>query len=144
MPRKTHLVPHYSSNELKNKYLQSQDPIESRRWHLVWKVSLGWTIKNSAIAIGISYVYGIEILKKYNELGEEGLKNRKKKNPKSGGEKRALLTNEELKKLAIALESKPSDGGIWTGSKVARWIEKERGVEKVWNQRGWDYLKASA
>ena len=36
---------------------------------------------------------------------------------------------------------RPADGGIWTGPKVARWIEKENGVEKVWNQRGWDYLK---
>ena len=36
---------------------------------------------------------------------------------------------------------RPADGGIWTGTKVARWIEKENGVEKVWNQRGWDYLK---
>jgi hypothetical protein len=24
---------------------------------------------------------------------------------------------------------------------VARWIEKETHVEKVWHQRGWDYLK---
>jgi transposase len=90
------------------------------------------------MAVGISYAYALEIIKKYNELGEKSLKNRKKRNPKSGGEKRALLTNKELKKLAIALESKPSDGGIWTGPKVARWIEKERGVERVWNQRGWD------
>ncbi|WP_293108399.1 winged helix-turn-helix domain-containing protein [Moorena sp. SIOASIH] len=30
---------------------------------------------------------------------------------------------------------------MWTGPKVARWIEKETGVKKVWNQRGWDYLK---
>jgi hypothetical protein len=26
---------------------------------------------------------------------------------------------------------------------LARWIEKETGREKVWNQRGWDYLKKS-
>ncbi len=26
---------------------------------------------------------------------------------------------------------------------MARWIEKETGREKVWNQRGWDYLKKS-
>ena len=43
--------------------------------------------------------------------------------------------------LALALEAKPKDGGIWTGPKVARWIEQETGREKVWNQRGWDYLK---
>ena len=24
---------------------------------------------------------------------------------------------------------------------MARWIERETGREKVWNQRGWDYLK---
>ena len=39
------------------------------------------------------------------------------------------------------LESFPSDGGIWTGPKVARGIEQETGRKKVWNQRGWDYLK---
>ena len=26
---------------------------------------------------------------------------------------------------------------------MARWIEKVTGIEKVWNQRGWDYLKKS-
>ncbi len=39
------------------------------------------------------------------------------------------------------LRSRPADGGIWTGPKVARWIEKETQREKVANQRGWDYLK---
>ena len=46
-----------------------------------------------------------------------------------------------MQKLIKALESKPSDAGIWTGVKVARWIEKETGRTKVWNQRGWDDLK---
>ena len=26
---------------------------------------------------------------------------------------------------------------------MARWIEKATGIEKVWNQRGWDYLEKS-
>ena len=134
-------MPHYSSEELKKKYLQNKDPIESRRWHLVWQVSQGWTIKRSAMAVGISYDYGIKIVKRYNEQGEEGLKNRKKGVKKKGGGKRGLLTPEELKRLAKVLKERPSDGGIWTGPKVARWIEKETGREKVWNQRGWDYLK---
>ncbi|NCS26814.1 MAG: winged helix-turn-helix domain-containing protein, partial [Microcystis aeruginosa BS13-02] len=46
-------------------------------------------------------------------------------------------------KLKEELKERPADGGIWTGPKVARWIEKETGREKVWNQRGWDYLKKS-
>lgn len=53
----------------------------------------------------------------------------------------ALLNSEQLEKLAATLKQRPSDGGIWTGAKVARWIEQETGKSKVWNQRGWDYLK---
>ena len=58
----------------------------------------------------------------------------------SGGTQ-LLLSEKQREKLAQALKLPPSDGGIWTGLKVARWIDKETGIEKVWNQRGWDYLK---
>ena len=141
MPRKAYLANHYSSNELKQKYLKNQDLVESRRWHLLWKMSLGWTIKNSAIAVGINYDYAKEILKEYNNLGEKGVINLKREPRKHTGGKKSLLTEKQLHKLAIELNSRPSDGGIWTGTKVARWLEKETGIEKVWNQRGWDYLK---
>jgi transposase len=46
-----------------------------------------------------------------------------------------------LQKLIAALRQRPADVGIWTVSKVARWIEKETQRQKVSNQRGWDYLK---
>jgi transposase len=49
--------------------------------------------------------------------------------------------NNNCQKLVTALRSRPEDGGIWTGPKVARWLEKEIGRKKVGNQRGWDYLK---
>ncbi|MDJ0647778.1 MAG: hypothetical protein QNJ60_03650 [Xenococcaceae cyanobacterium MO_188.B19] len=49
MPRKAYLEKYHSSEELKKKYLNSKDSVESRRWHLLWKLSLGWTLKNSAI-----------------------------------------------------------------------------------------------
>ena len=141
MPRKAHLAKYYSSDELKQKYIKSQERVEARRWHLLWKISLGWTIKNSAIAVGINYEYGKEIVKKYNNLGEKEVVNLKKNPRKHTGGKKSLLTEKQLEKLAAKLESRPSDGGIWTGTKVARWLEEETGVEKVWNQRGWDYLK---
>jgi transposase len=56
--------------------------VESRRWHLLWLVSLDWTIRQAS-----------------------------------------------------------QDKGLWTGPKVADWIAKKTGREKVWSQRGWDYLK---
>lgn len=141
MPKKAYLASHYNSSELKNKYLTSQDLVESRRWHLLWKVSLGWSIKNSAIAVGINYDYSKEILKKYNQSGEQGVKNFKRIAKQRLRGKKPLLGTAEIEKLKTELKSRPSDGGIWTGPKVARWIERETGIEKVWNQRGWDYLK---
>jgi len=141
MPRKAYLADYYSSKELKQKYLKSKDSVESRRWHLLWKVSLKWSIKNSASAVGINYDYAKKIVKKYNEFGEAGVKNRKNHNRQQLGGRKPLLTKEQFQKLSQELEDKPNDGGIWTGPKVARWIEKETGKTKVWNQRGWDYLK---
>ena len=104
MARKAYLANYYSSDELKQKYTKNQDLVEARRWHLLWKVSLGWTIKNSAIAVGINYDYGKEIVKKYNELGEKGVTNLKRKPRKHTGGKKSLLTESQLEQLALELE----------------------------------------
>ena len=118
MPRKAHLEKHHSSEELKKKYLSSKDSVESRRWHLLWKVSLGWTVKNSALAVGINYNYGKEILKRYNKLGKKGVKNLKNKNRKQSGAKKLLLTEQQLQKSSQELKSRPSDGGIYSVSRT--------------------------
>jgi transposase len=141
MPKKPDLAQHFSSAELKEKYLKNRDLIESRRWHLLWKISLGWTIKNSAVAVGYSYPYAQKILKRYNSCGEAGIINQKNQTSNHQRGKKRLLNSQQLEKLKQQIQQKPPDGGIWTGTKVARWIEQETGREKVWNQRGWDYLK---
>jgi len=141
MPKTAYLANHFSSSELKEKYLKSKDSVEARRWHLLWKISQGWTIKNSAIAVGCSYPYAQKILSQYNYYGEEGVINRKNKTSNHVRGKKRLLSQPQLEKLTRAIAQKSPDGGIWTGTKVARWIEKETDREKVWNQRGWEYLK---
>ena len=35
----------------------------------------------------------------------------------------------------------PPGGGMWSGPKVALWIAKRAGAEKVHVQRGWEYLR---
>jgi hypothetical protein len=131
MPKKAYLAEHLSSEELKDRYRSSQDSVETRRWHLLRQISLGWTIKNAAVAVGLDYQYSFRTLKKYNELGEEGVKNLKKKSAEYRIGKEPLLKEEQFQKLKEELKELPVDGGIWTGSKVARWIEKETGREKV-------------
>ena len=141
MPKTAYLAQHFSASELKAKYLKSRDPVEMRRWHLLWKISLGWTIKNSAVVVGYSYPYAQKILKRYNKDRAAGIINQKNRTSNHPRGKKRLLNCQQLEKLKQQIEQTAPDGGIWTGTKVARWIEKETGREKVWNQRGWDYLK---
>ena len=141
MSKKAYLASHLNTFELKKRYQRSKNPIESRRWHILGKIAQGWSIKNSAVAVGISYGYAQTIVRNYNRDGVTGIQRKSRKGKKHTGGKAALLSDEQFQKLTQALKSKPSDGGIWTGVKVARWMEQETGIERVGNQRGWDYLK---
>jgi len=53
-PKKAHLENHLSADELKRRYLDASDPVESIRWHLLWMVCSGWTLKKAAQAIAQS------------------------------------------------------------------------------------------
>jgi len=53
-----------------------------------------------------------------------------------------VLTAEVLAKLRVRLKEPPDDGGLWTSAKVAAFIARELGLEKVAVQRGWEALKA--
>jgi len=44
MPKKAYLADHLSTDELKDGYRKTKDPVESRRWHFLWKISLGWSV----------------------------------------------------------------------------------------------------
>jgi transposase len=141
MLKKAYLSAHFQPSELQHKYLTSKDPVEARRWGLIWKVAVGWTIKNSAIALGINYQYAKNIVNKYNELGAEGIKNRQQKSRAHRRGKQPLLNPEQWQKLIAPMRQRPADVGIWAVSKVARCIEKETQRQKVSNPRAWDYLK---
>ena len=139
MPRQAKLAPHLTATELKEKYEQGEDRVERRRYHLLWLISQKWTIKKASEAVGISYEYGQQIFRAYNREGVRGIRHRRREITPPG--KPQLLNQEQQEKLKGCLQTEPEDGGIWTGPKVARWIAKETGREKVWPQRGWDYLK---
>lgn len=51
-----------------------------------------------------------------------------------------MLDEAQRWELAEALEGPAPDGGLWTGPKVAEWIEQRTG-EGTHPQRGWVYLK---
>ncbi|MEM9771966.1 MAG: helix-turn-helix domain-containing protein [Cyanobacteria bacterium P01_D01_bin.73] len=138
MPPKAHLEPHLSPDALKDCYRQSKDAVEARRWHLLYLVSSGWTIKKASGAIALSYDYSKEIVRRYNRQGPTAIARR---NHPGRSSPRALLTKEQQEELAKLLKSRAPDGQPWSGPKVAAWIAKRTGRSQVWPQRGWEYLR---
>ena len=53
-----------------------------------------------------------------------------------------VLRPDLLARLPERLATPPSDGGLWTGPKVAAWRAGELGLAAVLPQRGWEALKA--
>jgi hypothetical protein len=74
---------------LKDRYQQAQDQIEARRWHLLYLVNQQWTVKRAAESVGLNYDYAKEIVRRYNQNGEAGIKNRSQRGKPSP---RSLLT----------------------------------------------------
>nr|WP_262561904.1 helix-turn-helix domain-containing protein [Acaryochloris sp. CCMEE 5410] len=105
MPRKLYLEPHFSPDELKSHYRASQDPVESRRWHLLWLVSEQTTLTQAAQVVGLNYDYAREIVREYNHNGAHGLRNRRK--DKRPHQSRSLLTQDQCAQLLTRLQPHP-------------------------------------
>lgn len=138
MGRTITLVNHLSSEELKARYQTSTDPVESRRWHLIWLVSQRWYLLDAAESVGVSYSYARRVVHAYNQDGLKAISNRRRGRQLTS---RALLNAAQQAELDQALQAPPADGGIWSGPKVAQWIAKKIGRSHVHSQRGWDYLQ---
>jgi transposase len=129
------------SARLEGLYRKASDPVLRTHLLMVWRMSLGEPIRVVARMVGYSEKWTREIARRYEyEGGVEGLGDRRHGNP--GAKERALLDEEGQAELREALlEGSPPGGGMWSGPKVARWIEQKRGLEKVHAQRGWEYLR---
>lgn len=141
MPRKAQLKAHLTSDELDAGYRRAREAQEARRWRLILLIAQGKTIKEASEISDINYAHAQDILKRYNSKGPSALKDGRKKPRKRGPAKHALLDVTQRQELTQALQGPAPDGGVWTGPKVARWIEERTGRDKVGNQRGWDYLR---
>lgn len=139
MTRVAHLQPYLSEEELKNRYRRATNPVSARRWQLLWLIAQKKTIKEASALVGINYDYAREIVKSYNQKGEKWIIQKQSIIRKSPNH--TLLNGEQLEELRVILKEAAPDEGVWTGPKVAEWIAQRTGKEKVWKQRGWDYLK---
>jgi transposase len=128
------------SSRLETLYRKATDPVLRTHLLMVWRISLGDSVGEVARMVGYSKKWTKEIARRYEEQGVEGLGDRRHSNP--GAKERALLDEEGQERLREALlKEAPPGGGMWSGPKVARWIEEKTGIERVHAQRGWEYLK---
>ena len=127
------------SRRLESLYRKATDPVLRTHLLMVWRVSLGDSLGEVAEMVGYSKKWTTEIVRRYESGGVEALGDRRHSNP--GAKERALLDEAAEEELLVALQGPPPGGGMWSGPKVARWIAKRNGLEKVHVQRGFEYLK---
>jgi transposase len=132
----SNLAAHLSPAELGQRYRAARSPVERSHLQIVWLLSQGRSEREVARVTGYGRRWVAEVMRRYNEGGPEGLGDRRRGN--AGAE--PLLGAEGEAALRAALAAPPSDGGLWTGPKVAAWMATRLG-RKVGPQRGRDYLK---
>lgn len=136
MPRLLVVVPHLAPEELERRYRACRDPVERSHWHMVWLVAVGHRVPEVATLTGYSVKWVRTILGRDNADGPSGLTDRRHANPGQP----PLLTPALRGELRQALAAPPSDGGLWTGRKVAAWMAAHLG-RPVGEPRGWEAMR---
>jgi transposase len=140
MSEKRNSQEEWESKRLESLYRKAADPVLRTHLLMVWRMSVGDSVGEVAEMVGYSKKWTKEIKRRYESEGVKGLCDRRHGNP--GAKERALLAEEGQAQLRQALlEGSPPGGGMWNGAKVARWIEQRNGLEKVHDQRGFEYLR---
>ena len=132
----TALKCHLQPLELRERYRRCRVLKEARRWHALWLLSQGQRAAQVAETLGMSPAWVRHVRQGYNTRGPEAVPEGHQRNP---GGRRLRLSAQQLRQLSKRLERAPQDGGVWTGAKVAAWMEQHTG-QKTYPQLGCTYL----
>ncbi len=136
MGKRVKIQTDYTADELHERYRQTKDAVERTHWHILWLAKEGKTPHVIAEQLGSTARWVRTVIGRWNTQGEAGIRDRRHEIDVS----RPLLSPEQQEELAAALQALPADGGLWSGPKVAQWMQQRLG-RKVAPQRGWDYLQ---
>ena len=131
------IVEHLPVEELEARYRAARDATEARHFQAIWLLAQGRTLLEVAEVLAFVPRWVEELAARYNALGPEALGDRRRRN----GRTATLLTGAVLSALAKRVRTPPGDGGVWSGPKVAAWMARRLGLQKVHPQRGWEALK---
>ena len=136
MRRTLAIEQHLAESELAARYRQTRDPREKTHWQVLWLLSQGRTTAEVAHRCGYHVQWVRRLVHRYNAHGADGLHDQRHSNPGH----RPLLHPTLQAERDQAWDQPPTDGGLWTGPKVAAWISVRIG-RPVGTQRGWEYLQ---
>ncbi|TDH58486.1 helix-turn-helix domain-containing protein [Dankookia rubra] len=131
------IVDHLSIEKLEARYRAARDVTEARHTQAIWLLAQGRTVLEVGEVMAFAPRWVEELAARYNAHGPEALGDQRRRN----GRAASLLTKEVLAALAERLRTPPEDGGLWSGPKVAAWMARQLGLERVHPQRGWEALK---
>ena len=136
MGKRVKIQTELTQEELYRRYRRAKNAIEGIHWYILWQAKEGKTPQQIAEQLGYTARWVRRIIGRWNERGEEGMRDHRQDAAGSP----MLLSQEEQEELRVALQHPPADGGIWSGPKVAQWMQQRLG-RTVAPQRGWDYLQ---
>jgi len=127
----------HSVKELKSHFRKSTCTVERRKSQVIWWLLEGKSRQEVRALSAYSNVSLVEIIKRYNAQGLEGLKDQRHNNPGAP----PLLSDEELLLLAQTVRKDFDKGIVWNGAKVVKWL-KDKLNKEVYEQRAFEYLAA--
>lgn len=136
MPKYVCIAAHISIGELENRYRKATDPVERSHFQIIWLLAQGKRVREVSEVTGYCANWIRILARRYNQKGPLAVTDQRQHNRGAI----PLLSKDQQEQLQHILEETASDGGLWTGRKVALWMGKQT-RRKIHTQRGWDYLK---
>jgi len=131
------IVDHLAVEELEARYRAARDVCEARHIQAIWWLAQGRSFLEVAEVLAFAPRWVEELAARTNAHGPEALGDQRRRN----GRAASLLRDDVLAALTERLRTPPEDGGLWSGAKVAVWMARHLGLERVHPQRGWEALQ---
>ena len=132
-----HIVEHLPVEALEKLYRAARDATEARHIQAIWLLAQGRAVLDVAGVLAFAPRWVEELAARYNAHGPDALGDQRRHT----GRAASVLTPALLATLTEQLRAPPEDGARWTGPKVALWMARHLGVERVHPQRGWEAQK---
>jgi transposase len=136
MAKRVEVQTELTAEELHERYRKAREPVERTHWQILWLMKEGHTPGEVAERVGYTARWVRTIVGRYNRHGTQAISNHRLTLPGA----KPGLPREQQQELEEALQQRPDDDGLWSGPKVASWMQDKLG-RPVDARRGWDYMQ---